>query len=401
MRSLRRNIPILTAAQAFGVSGVSMFVFLGGLVGTNLSPIPTLATLPVSIMVIGVACSTIPASAIMKRIGRRWGFIIALFVATAGMGTASAAIIGESFALFCIAAFMIGFNGAFVQQYRFAAIESVEPSRASRAVSSILIGGIIAGFLGPELGSRGRDWIEPFPFVGSLVGMAVLYLVTATLMFFLTEPERVIERKGEPAGSLGKIVKRPSFLVSVCAAMVSYGVMSFLMTATPISMHRIDGYEIEMTARVIQAHVIAMYLPSLFSGLAISRWGVFPVALTGVGLMALSAVFAISGHAPVLYAISLIALGIGWNFLFVGGTTLLASSYRPEERFKAQATNDFIVFGTQSIASLTAGQVLFRLGWHAMGIIVLPVLLLTGFVLVLHRFRSDDIQVFSRGRQTN
>ncbi len=395
MGTLRRNIPILATSQAFGISGVSMFVFLGGLVGAELSPVAAFATLPVSLMVIGVASSTIPASLIMKRIGRRGGFIAALFVAAAGMATAAVAVIAGSFALLCAAALMIGFNGAFVQQYRFAAIESVEPARAGRAVSSILIGGIVAGFLGPELGSRGRDWIAPYPFVGSLLAMAGVYLLTAFLMLFLTEPVRTETTKGRSTGSLSQIVWRPGYLVAVCAAMVSYAIMSFLMTATPISMHRIDGYGIEPTARVIQAHVVAMYLPSLFSGIAISRWGVFPVAMTGVGFMALSAALAVSGHLPVLYAVSMIALGIGWNFLFVSGTTLLASTYRPEERFKAQATNDFIVFGTQAIASLSAGQVLFRLGWSAMGIIALPVLLAIAAVLIVYRFRSGDRRLLS------
>ncbi len=380
-----RNLVILGLGQALGVSGVSMLLFLGGIVGASLAPDPAFSTLPIGLMVIGLAATTVPAALLMKRIGRRLGFALAATVASAAAAVAALAVSRESFPLFCVAAAFVGANRAFVQQYRFAAAESVEPAQAGRAVSLVLIGGVVAGFLGPELGSRGRDWIAGAPFAGSLLVLSGLYLLVAAAMLLLREPEAPRERAAGPARPLGVIAGQPAFRVAVLAGVVSYGVMSFLMTAAPVSMHRIDLIGLEPTARVIQSHVVGMYLPSLFTGVLIGRWGPLPVAVAGVAALAGSAALGLSGQALGFYWTAMVLLGVGWNFLFVGGTTLLTGSYRPAERFKAQAANDFLVFGVQAVASLSAGAGLFHFGWKTLNLASLPFLVLMLTALLAYR----------------
>jgi predicted MFS family arabinose efflux permease len=361
-----------------------MVVFLGGLVGADLAPAPLWSTLPVSLMVVGVAASSAPAALIMRAIGRPRGFAAGSLLAALAAVAAVAAIGWGSFLLFCAATALIGANGAFVAQYRFAAAESVEESRVGHAVSFVLIGGIAAGFLGPELGRRASGWIALGPFSGSFLSLAGLYLLCAVLVFLLKDPARQQKAAAEEARPLGQILGQPPFRVALLAGVVAYGVMSFAMTATPISMHRIDGFSLSSTARVIQSHVIAMYAPSLLTAFLVGRLG--PLRVMGLGVLAMigSAALALSGHTLPLYGAGLVLLGVGWNFLFIGATTLLTRSYRAAERFKAQALNDFLIFGVQSFASLSAGAVLFLSSWEAVNLAILPVLAATLAALLLY-----------------
>lgn len=380
-----RNIPILSISQALAACGPAAVSLLGGIVGSQLAPDPSLSTLPVTMMVLGMALATIPAAYLMKRIGRRSGFMIAAGIASAGALLAGYAIGMESFLLFCTGILLMGVNAAFVLQYRFAAAESVEPGYVSRAISFVLLGGIAAGFLGPEIAKRSIDLSSIGLYAGSFFVVAGIYLIVLVLLAFLkpTGVSPVDELDGGER-PLVQVVRQPVFLVAVLAGAVAYGVMSFLMTATPVNMHVIGSFTIDQTTLVIQSHVIAMYLPSLFTGFIIERLGVLRVMLGGLFALLVCGLLALVSRAFLEYWGALVLLGVGWNFLFVGATVLLTRSYRPAERFKTQAVNDFSIFSVQAVASLSAGTLLYAVGWQVMSLVVLvPLILLLGTLVVM------------------
>lgn len=364
---------LLAAGQALGGSGISMTVFTGGLVGAELAPAAGLTTLPVTLMVIGIAACSAPAALLMRRFGRRAGFSTASLAAAGAAALAAAGIARGSFALFCAAMVLIGGNAAFIAQYRFAAAESVEAGQAGRAVSFILVGGIVSGVLGPRLAVSGRDWSAGGAFAGSFLVLAGIYLATAGLLLLLRGLPPGRGRESGQERPLRVIARRPAFRLALLAGVVSFGVMSFLMTAAPVSMHHLDRHSLAATSAVIQAHIVAMYAPSLAAGLLFPRLGLLRVM--GLGALALlgSAAVGLGGHGLPLYLASMVLLGVGWNFLFSSGTALLTRSYLPAERFKVQAANDSVIFGFQAAASLSAGLVLLRAGWTAMNLLALPV----------------------------
>ena len=385
MRS--RNVPLLSVGQAFGSAGLSMMALLGGIIGAEIAPTPTLATLPISIQVLGLALSTIPASLLMRRFGRRRGFVAASLVASLAALLAAYAVSVGSFALFCTATFFTGMNSAFVQQYRFAASESVGPRFASRAVSFVLVGGIFAGILGPELAKWTKDLLDIGLYTGSFVSLAVLYMVAAFLLLFFKD---IAPQEKATLGSerpLGQIVVQPMYIVALLSGAVGYGVMSFTMTATPIQLNRISGFTLDETAWVIQSHIIAMFLPSLFTGYIVERLGVLRVMFVGVLLLGFCVLLGLVSQHFFHYWTALVLLGLGWNFSYVGATVLLTQSYRPAERFKAQATNDFAIFGIQAIASFSAGTVIFSAGWVVLNLISLPFLIVMLGALLFLRSR--------------
>lgn len=379
-----RNLPILSISQALAVSPIPAITLVSGIIGMQLAPSQALATAASSAMVIGLALATIPAAMLMKRIGRQRGFIGSAILAGLATLLAAYAISQDSFALFCLATFLIGANGAFVQQYRFAAAESVSPSQVSKAVSLVMIGGIFAGFLGPEIVKYTKDWLEAGTYTGSFVILAGFYGVVAILMFFYREVAPTQDETSGEERPLGQIARQPVFLMAVAASAVSYGVMTLIMTATPVNMHLLHGFSLDETAWVIESHVIAMFLPSLFTGFLIFRLGVLRMMLIGLICLFICLGMGIYSQALLHYWWALVLLGVGWNFLFVGGTTLLTRSYRPAERFKVQAANDFTVFGVQAMASLSAGAVLAVSTWEALNLTGLPFLvaLLAGLLLL-------------------
>lgn len=390
MRS--RNVPLLSIGQALGSAGISMMVLLGGIIGVTIAPSPTLATLPISIQVLGVALSTIPAALLMRRYGRRSGFVASSLVAALAALLAAYAVAVGSFALFCAATFFTGMNGAFVQQYRFAASESVEPRYASRAVSFVLVGGIFAGLLGPELAKHTRDLLGVGLYVGSFVSLALLYVLSAILLLLLKDVKphgRVALGAERP---LRRVIGQPLFLVALLSGAIGYGVMSFTMTATPIQLNTMSGFSLENTAWVIQSHIVAMFLPSLFTGYIMERLGVLRVMFVGVLLLVLCVLLGLISHHLLHYWGALVLLGLGWNFLYVGATVLLTRSYRPSERFKAQAANDFTIFGIQALASLSAGTVIFSFGWVVLNLITLPFLAITLGALLFARVHITSPQ---------
>ncbi len=376
-------------SQALAMCGPTTIALLGGIIGTRLAPSPTLSTLPVSLMVVGVALSTIPAAMLMRRVGRRWGFSIGSAIAILGALLGILALSCESFPLFCVATFLVGANSAFIQQYRFGAAESVAEEYASRAISMILVGGIIAGILGPEIARRTGNLVPGIEFAGSFVVLVGLYVLVIILMQFLTPISQKVEEINGDERPLKQIIVQPKFLAAAVAGITGYGVMTFIMTATPVQMNHMLGFSLAQTTLVIQSHIVAMYLPSFFTGSLIARIGLIPVMVAGAIAMLATAVIGIAGKEFLHLWWALVLLGIGWNFLFVGGTVLLTHSYQPAERFKTQAANDFSIFSIQALASLSAGTVLFASNWDTLNTLTIPLLLLVISMLVILRIRKQ------------
>ena len=371
------NLILYFLAQLIFVSGSVLIVTLGGIVGSAMAPDPALATLPVSLMVVGTALATVPAALLMQRIGRRLGFAIGAGIAVTGALLAALGLQRDSFALFTGAVGLIGATLAFSAQFRFAAAETVAPEKAGWAISIILLASIGGALLGPELAARSPQWTPERPYQGALLALALLYGVSMCLLLG-TRNQAPTAAAQETGGRrpLKQMVAQPAFLVAVLAGVVGQGAMVFVMTATPIAMHVVDGHSVQATARVIQAHVVAMYLPSLVSATLINRFGAHRLMMAGVLAMAATVAFGLAGREVPHYWWALVVLGAGWNFLFVGGTTALVASYRPEERFRAQAVNDFSIFGASALASLFAGALLHRFGWQPLLLSVLPLLAL-------------------------
>lgn len=381
-----RNLIVLVGCQLISATSTISLVTLGGIIGTSMTSNKALVTLPLSLMVVAVASTTIPATLLMRRVGRRRGFMLASSVASIGMFVGVIALKQSSFVLFCVATMMLGVNTAFTQQYRYAAAESVAPEFVARAISFVLLGSIGGAFLGKELVTRGVAWISGIPYAGIMAALGVLFILQVLLLSRLQEPAAHHEHDAPHSDRpLGNIIRQPVFLAAVSGGVVAYGIMTLIMTATPLSMHLTDGYSIEETSSVIRAHVLAMYLPSLAAGFLIDRVGVTPLMIVGaLGLLATSLV-GLQGHTFMHYWWALVLLGIGWNFLFVGGTTLLTYTYSMAERFRAQAVNEFMVFGVSAGASLLAGTVMFYFGWTTLMLVPIPVLIAVTVALVVVR----------------
>lgn len=380
------NLLILVACQLISATGSIVIVTLGGIIGAQLAPNPAWSTLPVSMMVVAVAATAVPATMLMRSIGRRLGFATASLSAVFAVAVMVQALATSSFVLFIVAGALFGINMAFTQQYRYAAAESVPAKYTARAVSFVLLGAIGGAVVGPELATRGQFWIEDIPYAGTMVALAVLYLLQALLLLKL-EAARAretghVERTARP---VGEIVRQPVYLVAVLGGTVGYGLMTLIMTATPISMHVNDGYSIEQTASVIRWHVLGMYVPSLVSGFLIDRLGVARLMFAGAGLLLITSVIGLQGQSVLHYWWALVLLGVGWNFLYVGGTTMLTYTYSMAERFRAQAVNEFLVFGTAAAASLLAGTVMHYFGWFRLMLIPIPILILICLALLFVR----------------
>ncbi len=380
------NLIILVFCQLISATGSIVVVTLGGIIGAGLTSNPAWSTLPISMMVVAIAATTIPATLLMRRVGRSRGFAVASLTAVVAVFVAAYALSQASFVLFIVAAGMFGINMAFTQQYRYAAAESVPARYTARAVSFVLIGSIGGALVGPELATRGQHWVSDVPYAGTMLALGALYMVQAVLLLSLKSADGLLhEDDVRPSRNLAQIVRQPVFMVAVLGGTVGYGIMTLVMTATPLSMHINDGYSIEQTASVIRAHVLGMYVPSLVSGFLIERLGVTRMMLIGALGLLVTSIVALQGQSVLHYWWALILLGAGWNFLYVGGTTMLIYTYSTAERYRAQATNDFLIFGTSAIASLLAGTVIHYFGWFKLMLIPIPILLIIFIALLLVR----------------
>jgi MFS family permease len=381
-----RTLIVLTFAQCFGQTAAPILVLLGGIVGAQIAPSLDWATLPIAIQIIGIASATIPASYLMSKVGRKAGFLGGTALAIFAALFAAWGIFQQSFALFCIASFFIGNYIAFLQQFRFAVAESVPKQQIPKCLSFLMLAGIVAALLGPEVGRR-FSVIEGLPnYVGSFLGMAAMLSVSfLILLLFYRNTDMETYEQASTDRSLGQIFRQPTLILAIASAAVGYSVMSLIMTATPLSMHELDLHSLDDTTRVIQSHILAMYVPSFFSGFLISWLGVKRIIQAGFALMLVCVAIGWGQPDFINYWGTLIFLGVGWNFLFLGGTTLLTQSYRNSERFKVQAVNDFLVFGLQAVGSLSAGVLLASIGWSGVMLFSLPLLLLLVPVLFITR----------------
>lgn len=370
-----RNVTVLAIAQALSASGMVTMTLLGGILGSELAPSPGLATLPISMAILGLAGSTLPAALLMQRVGRRPAFIGSALLAAVAACVVAFAVVQQSFVLLCGAAFVLGSNLAFQQQHRFAAAEAAPDGRASQAVSWVMVGTLVAALLGPQIALALKELVPGHEYAGSFLGVAAFCLATALVLTRYSPPApRSHEHSPEPARPWREVAAAPRFRIAVLASVIGYAVMSFIMTATPISMHVHDGHSDTQTAWVIQSHLLGMYAPSLFTGALVARIGTHSGMCAGLALLAACVAIDVSGRDLMHYWWGLVLLGVGWNLLFVAGTTLLTTAYRPAERFRAQGLNEFAVFGTQALASLLAGPAIHSLGWESMNLATLPLI---------------------------
>ena len=384
-----RNVLTLALCQALMMSGNTLMITSAALVGSSLADNKALATLPLALQFLATMLMTIPAAMIMRRIGRQRGFAIGHLLALAGAGCAVWALFEAQFWLFCVAAVLVGAYNGFGIYYRFAAAESVDESRRATAISYVMAGGVIAAFIGPNMANWTRDTVSAIPFAGGFMGLAGLYLLSLGILAMSRLPGPGEESASGQSRPLGVIVRQPAFLAALVAGMLGYGVMSLIMTATPLAMKG-HAHDFADTAFVIQWHVLAMFAPAFFTGHLIRRFGVMPVMVVGAIAELACALINLHGDSLWHYWSALFLLGLGWSFLFVGATTLLTTTYHPAERAKVQALNDFLIFTTVTFASLSAGVLQHHLGWQAVNLGMLPAILIILATLAWVGFRRND-----------
>ncbi|MDP6882509.1 MAG: MFS transporter [Rhodospirillales bacterium] len=381
----RKNVVMLALSLALAMSGASMIMTVSALAGHMLAVDKSLATVPLALQMAFVMASTVPASMLMRRIGRRAGFIIGQGIGLAAGVICVAAIHQGSFAGFAVGSALFGSHNAFWQYYRFAAAETADAAFRSRAISLVMSGGVVAAICGPELAKFSRDLLTPFTFAGSYAIIGMLCVATVALLAFIDIPRpeaRHLKQSGRPLAEIGR---QPLFVVAVLSAMIGYGVMALVMTATPIAM-MMSGHEFEDSAFVIQWHALGMFAPSFFTGHLIKRFGVLNIILVGALLNLACAGVNLSGFEVLQFWGGLVLLGVGWNFMFIGGTALLTETYRPAEQAKVQAFNDFLVFGLVTVGSFLSGAMLHAFGWDAVNYAVIAPVLVTFAATLWLRF---------------
>jgi len=370
-----RNMGLLIAAQSLGGASAPIIISLGGLVGQMLSSTPTASTLPVSLYQMGLALSTLPAAWLMQHSGRRAAYALGAVMGVLSGLIAAWGIAQSSFVLFCLGTSLAGFYGACVQSYRFAATDVVgDPARHASAISRVMVGGLVAAVIGPQVVIWTRDALPATPFAGSFYSQAGLALLALPLLLALRLPPPPPRTVAADARPLLEIARTPQFVTAAFAGVVSYGLMSFLMTAAPMAMVGC-GHSVGEAALGIQWHVLAMFAPSFFTGQLIARFGKRTITGLGLVLIACSGLLALAGLGLPHFWGALVLLGLGWNFGFIGATSMLTECYRPGERAKVQALNDLLVFGTVAVASFGSGQLLHTVGWEGINTGMLPLVI--------------------------
>tara|TARA_Y100000817_G_C16800524_1_gene519417 strand:+ start:37 stop:1209 length:1173 start_codon:yes stop_codon:yes gene_type:complete len=381
---MNKNLSLLILSQVFGFTAANVTVFLSGIIGSQISPIKSLSTFPPSIYVVGIALSTIFAARIMSVIGRRLGFIFASIGSSLACLLAAFAVYYNNFIIFSLSCFFLGTGMAFIHQYRFAAAESVEKEKAPKAVSMLLLAGIVSAFIGISLANYTKDLISGYVYVGSYLALACLTIMPAIFLSFyknLKEKSNEVDTNLK-VRSYKEFLSDSRFLQAMFAATFGYVVMAFLMTATPISMHFIHNISVDKVGIVIQFHVLGMFLPSLITGNLVNKFGYSKIMYGGVFFYILTIILSLFEPTFLNYFISLIFLGIGWNFLYISGTSLLVTTYSQHEKFKAQGFNDLVVFSATAIGSLSAGILISMTSWKIINFMCIPFLVLILFSII-------------------
>lgn len=368
----RRNALRLAVAQALAGANATVVFATAAIIGITIAPEPSLATLPVSIFVCGMAAGTLPTGAIARRRGRRTAFIAGSGIGCLAGLIAAAALLLGSFALYCCATFLAGLYGAVVQSFRFAAADGASPAFRPRALSWVMVGGVFSGVLGPQLVTWTMDLWQPYLFAASYLAQACVALVAMAVLAGVDLPRPIRAGSGaDPGRPLLTIIRQPRFIVAALCGVITYTLMNLVMTSAPLAM-RLCGLPVSASNATIQWHVVAMYGPSFFTGALIARIGAQRVVAAGLILLAAAAACGLAGIALANFTLGLILLGIGWNFGFVGASSLVLETHRPEERTRVQSFNDFLIFGTMALGSFSSGQLLVRYGWDTVNWVVLP-----------------------------
>jgi len=373
---LNRNLIILVFSQIFSFTVAPVTVLLSGIIASEMIEIKYIATLPTALTVVGTAIGSIFASYLMSIKGRKFGFIFSSLMSSFASLLASFAVFNNYFIVFCLANLILGLGLSFTAQYRFAAAESVSKQYIPTTISIMLLSGLVTAVIGPNLATLSKNLITNHLYAGSYLLLSFLTFIPFCLFIFFKNEKNNFDKKIIQGRNYFALLSQPRFFQAVVSASIGYIVMSFLMTATPIEMHVIQKISLIMTGFVIQMHIFGMFLPSLFTGILIKKYGHSKIMYLGVFILILCIVINFSHQHFYNYLFGLILLGIGWNFLFISGTSLLVISYKPEEKFKAQGLNDFLVFSTQACGALAAGYLLYLTNWKFINILCLPLLIL-------------------------
>jgi len=384
-----RNIALLSISQALGGSSQAILISVAALTAAMMAPAQGLATLPVTLMIIGTALTTGPAAWLIHTWGRKRGFMFGAAVAVpAALLAATAAWIGN-FWLFCLALALFGASGAFGQQYRFAAADSVPPALRSRAISWVLFGGVLAGFIGPQLSALSKDWVAGATFTGTYLVMAILAFFSIGVLSLTRLAPTVKRAEDRKAGrSFAQLLRAPQVIVAMLGGAASYAMMTLVMVGAPLAMVFVCGHTTEEAAFAIQWHIVAMFAPSFVTGTIITRLGAHLTTALGLLFILAAAVVNLSGISVGHFVASLSLLGVGWNFGFIASTALLTSSYRPEEAARVQGLNEQVVFGVMAVASIASGLLLQLIGWQSINILAIVVVTAAIAILAWGQYQS-------------
>ncbi|MCF6438345.1 MFS transporter [Pseudoalteromonas luteoviolacea] len=370
---MNKNVFLLACCQGLMTTGNILLVTISALVGQKLSANDTLITLPIATQMLGLLLATVPASLVMVKTGRKLGFSIGNMVGTSGAILGYLALINSQFYLFCLATFLIGIGIGFATLYRFAAIEVSD--KPARAISMIMASGVIAAVLGPNLAVWVNNYLPEINFANSFLALTCVYLLALTLLQLVTFNEVSGQQSQLQQRPIKGIIAQPQFMIAAFIGMISYSVMNLLMTATPLAMHR-HGFDLAQSALVIEWHVLGMFLPSFFTGKLIEKSSPVVMIIVGCILMLACSVINLLGVSHWHFLIALFMLGVGWNFMFISATSLVSETYQPHERAKTQAANEFFVFSMVVLSSLFAGWLESKIGWQALNIWSIPIVVL-------------------------
>ena len=389
---MNSNLWLLTVCQALFLVNNVTFIAINGLVGLSLAPLGWMATLPVTGYVVGAALSAMPVSRLQARVGRKRSFQLGLLVAIVSCAGCALAVSLQSFWLLLVSTVVAGFYSANGALYRFTGAELVAPAYKERALSMVLAGGIAGAFIGPNLASATRDWL-PLPFAGAYLALVGVAVVALGVLSFIRFPPHVPPVPGAAVGRpAAELLRQPVFAVAVIGAALGYGVMNLLMAATPIAMQQCQ-HPFSSAALVLEWHVLGMFVPSFFTGHLIKRYGALPIMFVGGLLNLVCVAVALSGVDLMQFLVALFALGVGWNFLYTGGSTLLTQAYRPEEKNRAQGLMDTAVFWTMALSSFASGALITTKGWTLLNLgSLLPIVAVMAAVLWLLLKQRSAVQ---------
>ena len=383
----RRNVAVLATCQMLFGTARSLIVATAPLIGYAIAAEKALATLPHALVIVGTAALTLPAALLMRRLGRRGGFMIGGLVGAVGGAVCVWAVLEAHFWLFCAGTLLFGSSAGFAQHYRFAVADVAAADFRGKAISLVLAGGVVSGIAGPELAKLGKDMFLPAVFLGPYIFLIVLMAASSLVVSFVDIPNLTPREQADPGRPIGLIMRQPSFVVAALAATVAQGVMNLLMTATPIAMHHAQ-HVFNDTAFVIEWHIVCMFAPGFVTGSLIRRWGETALIMAGLALTALCVPIALAGQGVAHFWLSMALLGVGWNFAFTAGTSLLTQAHTPSERAKTQGAVNFIIYGTAAISALAAGPLLHYLSWQAVNIAALPLIAAAGAVTLYYAARQ-------------